>query len=212
MNVAVFNTKPYDKQFFLEANKKFQQKLTFFEVHLNHDTCKLAFGFDAVCAFVNDQLDKETLTLLARNGIRLIALRCAGFNNVDVQAATDLKLPVARVPAYSPHGVAEFTVALILNLNRKIYKAYNRIRDGNFSLDGLLGFEIHHRTIGIIGTGKIGAIVARIMAGFGTKVLVYDSIQNKDCLAQGAQYVSLEELYKNSDIISLHLPLKPLIK
>ncbi len=207
MKVAVFNTKPYDREFLGEANKKFGHDFTYFEVHLNRDTCKLAFGFEAVCAFVNDRLDKEILTLMANNGVRLIALRCAGFNNVDLQAACALKLTVVRVPAYAPHGVAEHAVALILDLDRKIHRAHNRIHDGNFSLDGLLGFEIYGRTVGIIGTGKIGSIVARIMSGFGTKVLAYDPIKNNDCLALGVEYVSLEELYRQSDILSLHLPL-----
>jgi D-lactate dehydrogenase len=207
MKVAFFNTKPYDRLFFGEANEKFKHNITFFEAHLNRDTCKLAFGFEAVCAFVNDQLDKETLDLLANNGVRLIALRCAGFNNVDLHAAAALKLTVVRVPAYAPHGVAEHAIALMLDLNRKIHRAHVRIHDGNFSLDGLLGFEIYKRTIGIIGTGKIGAIVARIMSGFGTKVLAYDPVKNNDCLTMGVEYVSLEELYQKSDIITLHLPL-----
>lgn len=207
MKVAVFHTKPYDKKFLSEANEGFRHKLTFFEVHLNKDTCKLAFGFDAVCAFVNDHLDKEVLTLLSRNGIKLIALRCAGVNNVDLQAAKDLNLTVARVPAYSPHGVAEHTVALILALNRRIYRAYNRIRDSNFSLEGLLGFEISNKTVGVIGTGKIGSIVARIMKGFNTTVLAYDPYKNKECLEMGVEYVGLKEIYKQSDIISLHMPL-----
>ena len=207
MKAAVFNTKPYDKQFLTAANKRFGHDLTFFDVHLNQDTCKLAFGFDAVCVFVNDHLDLKTLKMLANNGVRLIALRCAGFNNVDLKAAFELNLTIVRVPSYSPHGVAEHTVALILALNRKIHKAYNRIHDGNFSLDGLLGFEIYGRTIGIIGTGKIGAIVARIMTGFGAKVLAYDTVKNNECLALGVPYVSLEEIYRNSDVISLHVPL-----
>ncbi len=207
MKTAVFNTKSYDEKFFTEANKKFGCDLTFSEVQLNRDTCKLAFGFEVVCAFVNDHLDRETLTLLAGHGVKLIALRCAGFNNVDLQAAADLKLTIMRVPAYSPHGVAEHAVAMMLGLNRKIHKAHYRIHDGNFSLDGLLGFEIYNRVVGIIGTGKIGSIVARIMTGFGAKVLAYDPYQNKDCVALGVNYVSLEEIYKQSDIISLHSPL-----
>jgi len=207
MKVAVFSTKAYDKQFLTAANKEFKHALSFFEVHLSRDTCKLAFGFEVVCVFVNDCLDKEVLTLLADNGVRLVALRCAGFNNVDLQAARDLKLTVARVPAYSPHGVAEHAVALMLVLDRKIHRAHNRIHEGNFALEGLLGFEIHGRTVGIIGTGKIGGIVARIMLGFGAKVLAYDPFKNPDCLAMGIEYVSLEEVYRRSDIISLHIPL-----
>jgi D-lactate dehydrogenase len=207
MRVAVFHTKPYDKLFLSKANEKFGHKLTFFEVHLNKDTCKLAFGYDVACVFVNDTLNKEVLTLLAQHGIRLIALRCAGVNNVDLQAAQDLNLAVARVPAYSPQGVAEHAVALILALNRKIYRAYNRVHDGNFSLEGLLGYEIGGRTVGIIGTGRIGAIVAKIMKGFSTKVLAYDPYKNQECIAMGVEYVSLKEIYKQSDMISLHIPL-----
>ncbi len=207
MKIAFFNAKPYDKQFFTKANALYNHDITFFEAHLNRDTCQLSIGFDAVCVFVNDCLDKEVLTLLARNGIKLIALRCAGFNNVDLQAATELNLVVVRVPAYAPHGVAEHAIALMLSLDRKINKASNRIHDGNFSLDGLLGFEIYRRTVGIIGTGKIGTIVARIMNGFGAEILAYDPYQNNDCLALGVKYVSLEELYKSSDIITLHIPL-----
>jgi len=207
MKAAIFNAKPYDRQFLGLANKEAGHDLVFFEFHLNRETCKLAFGFEAVCVFVNDCLDKEILTLLANNGVRLIALRCAGFNNVDLKAATDLKLTVVRVPAYAPHGVAEHAIALMLDLDRKIHKAYNRVHDGNFSLDGLLGFEIYRRTVGIIGTGKIGAIVARIMMGFGAKVLAHDSVKDDDCLKLGVEYVSLEELYKQSDIITLHVPL-----
>jgi D-lactate dehydrogenase len=150
MKAAVFNTKPYDREFLTRANKEVGYELTFFEVHLNRDTYKLAFGFEVICVFVNDCLDKEILTLLAHNGLRLIALRCAGFNNVDLLAAQELKLTVVRVPAYAPHGVAEHAIALMLDLNRKIHKAYNRIHDGNFSLDGLLGFEIYHRKVGIM--------------------------------------------------------------
>ena len=207
MKIAVFNTKPYDKKFLTTANKDYKQELIFFEVHLSRETCKLAFGFEAVCAFVNDCLDREVLTLLANNGVRLIALRCAGFNNVDLKAAKDLKLTVARVPAYSPHGVAEHAVALMLVLDRKIHRAHNRIHDGNFSLEGLLGFEIYGRTIGIIGTGRIGSIVARIMIGFGAKILAYDPLKNDTCLAMGVEYVALKEIYRQSDVISLHTPL-----
>lgn len=207
MKIAVFNTKPYDRQFLTAANKTFGHQLTFFEAHLNKDTSRLAFGFEAVCAFVNDALNQEVLTLLAGNGVRLIALRCAGFNNVDLQAAGELGLTVMRVPAYSPHGVAEHTVALMLALNRKIHRAHNRIHDGNFSLEGLLGFEIYGRTVGVIGTGKIGSIVAAIMKGFGARVLAYDTVQSKHCRALGVEYMSLEEIYRQSDIISLHVPL-----
>ena len=207
MKVAVFNTKSYDREFLKEANERHGHDLVFFEVHLNEHTCKLASGFDAICVFVNDHLDKNTLSLLAHQGVRLIVLRCAGFNNVDFATAQELGLTVARVPAYSPHGVAEHAAALMLALNRKIYRALYRIRDGNFSLEGLLGFEMFGKTVGIMGTGKIGICMARIMKGFGSHVLAYDIARNLECEKLGVKYVSLEELYVQSDIITLHLPL-----
>jgi len=207
--IAVFNTKSYDKQFLTEANKIHGHQLVFFEVHLNEDTCKLAAGFEVVCAFVNDDLKKNVLTKLAKDGVKLIALRCAGFNNVDVQAAHQLGLTVVRVPAYSPHGVAEHAVAMMLALNRKIHRAHNRIREGNFSLDGLLGFEMYGKTAGIIGTGKIGVLTAKILSGFGLKILAYDVFNNPDINSAGGTYVDLNTLYAQSDIISLHLPLTP---
>lgn len=158
MKVAVFSTKPYDRQFLEIANTDYGHALTFFESRLNHDTSTLAAGFAAVCVFVNDQLDASVLSKLAREGTRLIALRCAGFNNVDLSAAQEVGLIVVRVPVYSPYAVAEHTVALILAVNRRIHRAYNRVREGNFVLDGLLGFELQGRTVGVVGTGKIGAL------------------------------------------------------
>lgn len=207
MKTAVFNTKLYDRKSFEKANEKTNHELTFFEPHLTLETCKLAFGFEAICVFVNDRLDMEILSLLAKNGIRLIALRCAGFNNVDVKSAVDLGITIARVPAYSPHGVAEHAVSMMLALNRKIHRSHNRIRDGNFSLDGLLGFEMHGKTVGIIGTGKIGKLTAGILKGFGMKVLAFDVNVNPECESLGAEYVDLNNLYANSDIITLHVPL-----
>lgn len=207
MKIAVFNTKPYDKKFLSEANAAYQHDLTFFEVHLNQVTCKLAFGYDAVCAFVNDELNKEVLASLAKEGTRLIALRCAGFNNIDVEAAHNLNLTIARVPAYSPHGVAEHAVAMMLALNRKIHRAHNRVREGNFSLDGLIGFEMHGKTAGIIGTGKIGTLTAKILFGFSMNILAYDPFPNNELKAMGVTYVELDKIYSLSDIITLHLPL-----
>lgn len=209
MKVAVFNTKNYDRQFLNAANEKYGHELVFFEPRLMPETSKLAAGFDAVCVFVNDHVDKAVLASLRENNIRLIALRCAGFNNVDLNAADALGIQVLRVPAYSPHGVAEHAVALILGLNRRIYRSYNRVHDGNFSLEGLLGFELFGRSVGVIGTGKIGSCMARIMKGFGCHVIAHDEILSPDCEALGVKYVSKEELYKTSDIISLHLPLTP---
>jgi len=208
MRVAVFSTKPYDRRFLEEANQG-RHALAFFEPHLAPETAPLAAGFAAVCAFVNDLLDEEVLRLLARGGTRLIALRCAGFNNVDLAAAAELGLRVARVPAYSPHAVAEHAVGLILALNRKIHRAYARVREGNFALEGLLGFDLDGKTAGVVGTGKIGAIVARILAGFGCRLLAFDPFPNPEVVARGARYVPLEELYAASDIITLHCPLTP---
>ncbi|MEH2206159.1 MAG: 2-hydroxyacid dehydrogenase [Nostoc sp.] len=209
MKVAVFSTKAYDRKFLLAANSPIQHELVFFEPRLNRDTAILAAEFPAVCVFVHDQVDAPTLELLASRGTRLIVLRCAGFNNVDLQAAADLGITVVRVPAYSPYGVAEHAVGLILSLNRKIHHAYNRVREGNFSLNGLLGFNLHERTVGIVGTGKIGLILGQIMKGFGCHILAYDVYRNPELEALGGKYVELPELFANSDIISLHCPLTP---
>ncbi|MBD2242804.1 2-hydroxyacid dehydrogenase [Nostoc sp. FACHB-888] len=209
MKVAVFSTKAYDRKFLSAANSPTQHELVFFEPRLNRDTAILAAGFPAVCVFVHDQVDAPTLELLASRGTRLVVLRCAGFNNVDLQAAADLGITVVRVPAYSPYGVAEHAVGLMLSLNRKIHRAYNRVREGNFSLDGLLGFNLHERTIGIVGTGKIGLILGQIMKGFGCNLLAYDVYRNPELEALGGKYVELPELFANSDIISLHCPLTP---
>jgi D-lactate dehydrogenase len=209
MKVAVFSTKVYDRKFLSDTNSPTQHELVFFEPRLNRDTAILAAGFPAVCVFVHDQVDAPTLELLASRGTRLVVLRCAGFNNVDLQAAADLEITVVRVPAYSPYGVAEHAVGLILSLNRKIHRAYNRVREGNFSLDGLLGFNLHDRTVGIVGTGKIGLILGQIMKGFGCNLLAYDVYRNPELEALGGKYVELPELFANSDIISLHCPLTP---
>ncbi|MBN3909702.1 MAG: 2-hydroxyacid dehydrogenase [Nostoc sp. NMS1] len=209
MKVAVFSTKVYDRKFLSTVNSPTQHELVFFEPRLNRDTAILAAGFPAVCVFVHDQVDAPTLKLLASRGTRLVVLRCAGFNNVDLQAAADLGVTVVRVPAYSPYGVAEHAVGLILSLNRKIHRAYNRVREGNFSLDGLLGFNLHERTVGIVGTGKIGLILGQIMKGFGCHILAYDVYRNPELEALGGKYVELPELFANSDIISLHCPLTP---
>jgi D-lactate dehydrogenase len=209
MKVAVFSTKSYDRKFLEAANADYRHELVFFEPRLTADTAVLATGFPAVCAFVNDQLDHKTLKTLAEQGTRLIALRSAGFNHVDLSAATELGMTVVRVPAYSPYAVAEHTIGLILTLNRKIHRAYNRVREGNFSLEGLLGFDLHGRTVGIVGTGKIGAVVAQILKGFGCQLLTYDLYRNPECEALGAKYVELPELFAASDIITLHCPLTP---
>ena len=209
MKIAVFSTKPYDRSFFQAANVQAGHELVFFEPRLTDQTCPLAAGFPAVCAFVNDTLDAHVLLSLMKQGTRLIALRSAGFNHVDLEVADHVGLTVTRVPAYSPHAVAEHTLALILALDRKIHKAYNRVREGNFALEGLMGLELYGRTAGVIGTGKIGAIVARILLGFGCKVLAYDVFQNPELQAAGASYVPLDDLFRQSDIITLHCPLQP---
>ena len=208
MKVAVFSTKPYDR-LSLEAVNAGRHALSYFEPHLDLATAPLASGHDAVCVFVNDRLDAPVLEALHREGVRLIALRCAGFNNVDVPAAQRLGMMVARVPAYSPHAVAEHSVALMLGLNRKLHRAYNRVREGNFALDGLLGFDLHGRTAGVIGTGKIGVVVVQILRGFGCEVFAFDPYPDEGCRKLGARYVSLDELLGTSDIITLHCPLTP---
>lgn len=207
MRIAVFSTKPYDRRFLDQANQT-QHELTYFDPQLTAETAPLAAGFEAVCAFVNDKLDAPVLRLLHGNGTRLIALRSAGFNNVDLPEAERLGMTVVRVPAYSPHAVAEHAVALVLSLNRMTFRAYNRVREGNFSLDGLLGFDLYGKTVGVVGTGKIGLIFADIMHGFGCKVLAADPYPSPDA-KPFVEYVSLEHLLETADIISLHCPLTP---
>lgn len=209
MKVAIFSTKSYDRQFFTVANVQYHHELTFLEPRLNRQTALLATDAIAVCIFVNDEVDRATLEVLASNEAQIIALRCAGYNNVDVQAAKTLGIKLVRVPAYSPYAVAEHTVGLILALNRKLHRAYNRVREGNFSLEGLLGFDLHGRTIGIIGTGRIGQVVAQIMTGFGCKVIAYDIHCNPQCEAIAVQYMDLPQLFSQSDIITLHCALTP---
>lgn len=210
MKIAVFSTQPYDQRFLNEALNLHdpQKHLTFVyqQASLNRQTAALAQGCDAVCAFVNDQLDATTLQLLKAQGVRAILLRCAGFNNIDLATAKHLELFVARVPAYSPEAVAEHTVALVMTLNRHIHRAYNRVREGNFMLEGLLGFNLHGKTVGLIGTGKIGVATARIFKGFGCQLLGFDPFESSE-FARLGQYVSLDQLLANSDVISLHCPL-----
>lgn len=209
MKVAVFSTKAYDRRFLDAANTESAHELVFFEPRLLPETAPLASGFNAVCAFVNDRLDRAVLEQLARGGTRLIALRSAGFNNVDLDAAGELGMTVVRVPAYSPHAVAEHTVGLMLSLNRNLSRAAARVREGNFSLDGLLGFDMHGKTVGIVGTGKIGTVVATILNGFGCRLLGFDPFPNDACRELGVEYVPLDDLLRESEIITLHLPLTP---
>jgi len=206
----MFSTKSYDQRTFERANREHahDHEIAFLEPRLLPATAPLAAGYPAVCAFVNDILDAEVLRALEQRGTRLVALRSAGFNHVDLEAADALGLTVARVPAYSPHAVAEHAVALILGLNRKLYRAYNRVREGNFSLEGLMGFDLRGRTVGVIGTGRIGVLFAGIMRGFGCEIVAYDPYPNPDAEAV-LTYVSLDELFARSDIVSLHCPLTP---
>jgi D-lactate dehydrogenase len=199
--IAMFDTKPYDKVWFDRENKKYE--IVYIESRLNHKTAKLAEGCDAVCAFVNDRIDAKTIDELDKMDIRLLAMRCAGYSNVDFEAAHH-KVHVVRVPAYSPYAVAEHTMALLLTLNRKTNKAYNRTRDFNFSLNGLTGTVLHNKTVGVIGTGKIGQCFINICKGFGMEVLAYDPYPVEGL---GVEYVEMDELLKRSDIISLHCPL-----
>lgn len=209
MKVAFFSTKSYDKEYFNRFNHEKSHELTFFEVPLNSQTASLTAGFDAVCIFVNDKIDDKTIEIITDNGIKVVALRCAGFNNVDLKTAKSKNLCVVRVPAYSPESVAEHATALILTLNRKTHKAYNRVREGNFSIENLTGFNLSGKTVGVIGTGLIGAAFCKIMLGFGCKVLAYDIQESADLVAKGVQYKILDEVLIKSDIISLHCPLTP---
>lgn len=205
MKIAFFSIHSYDKEYFNRYNT--QHQLLFFEAALNEQTSNLAAGSNAVCVFVNDKLNAAVIAQLAQLGIKLIALRCAGYNNVDLAAAKANNIKVVRVPAYSPHAVAEHAVALMMTLNRKTHKAYNRVREGDFSLRKLTGFDLYGKKVGVIGTGKIGEAFAKIMIGFGCNVLAYDIYPNENLKQLGVEYTSLENLLKSSDVVSLHCPL-----
>ena len=207
MKVTVYSAHSYDRQFLDAANAAHQHELHYLGTQLSADTAALAKGSEAVCLFVNDQADERAIGILADVGVRLIALRAAGYNNVDLKAAHAKGITVARVPAYSPHAVAEHTFALLLCLARKIHRAYNRVREGNFALHGLLGYDLYGKTVGIVGVGKIGENVARIALGFGCKVVAFDEVRRPEVSALGVTYVSLDELLTSADIISLHCPL-----
>lgn len=209
MNVAVFSSKAYDHEFLTAANQNLETplQLVFHEVQLNTHTCILAQGCTAICCFVNDQLDADVLSQLAALGVQLIALRCAGFNHVDLIEAKRLGIKVARVAEYSPHAVAEHALGLILMLNRQLHRAYRRVHDNDYSLNGLLGFDLVNKTVGVIGTGKIGNTFARIMQGIGCEVIAYDIQPNSSLSAAGITYVAQEDLWPAADIISLHCPL-----
>ncbi len=209
MKVAVYSTRSYDRSHLQAANASGTHEFHWFEARLSVATTSLAHGCDAVCAFVNDRLDAPVLTALANGGVRLIVLRCAGYNHVDLDAAAALGLVVANVPAYSPHAVAEHAVALLLTLNRHTHLAHDRIHRGDFTLDGLQGFDLHGKTAGLVGTGRIGVITGRILQGFGCRVLAYDPVPPAEAIAAGFEFVGLEDLLAGADIVSLHCPLVP---
>lgn len=207
--MAFFSTKPYDERYFTEANAGHGHDLFFLEPRLVPETVALASGHEAVCVFVNDVLDRKVLEQLAAEGVHLVALRSAGFNHVDLPVARGLGLTVVRVPAYSPHAVAEHAVGLILALNRRIHRAHMRVREGNFALNGLLGFDLHGKTVGVVGTGHIGTVFAGIMMGFGCRVIAFDPSPSDRCQEMGVSYVSLATLLGEADIVALHCPLTP---
>ena len=207
MKVAAFSIKPYDRASLGAASAGLPLEWAWLEPRLDADTAPLADGATAVNCFVNDDLGAATLERLAAGGVRLVTLRCAGFNQVDLEAAARLGLPVTRVPEYSPHAVAEHTIALMLMLDRRLHKAYNRVREGNFSLDGLLGFDLHGRTVGVVGVGRIGRRVVEILLGFGCRVLAHDPRPAADLVVRGVEFVPLDELFAASDIVTLHCPL-----
>ncbi len=215
MRMMLFSSRPYDVDSFRTAQAGSAARglegleLQFREARLDPSTVVLAEGCEVVCPFVNDQVDAEVVHQLAAGGTRLLALRSAGFNHVDVKAAAQAGIAVVRVPAYSPYAVAEHAVGMILTLNRKLHRANNRTREGDFSLSGLLGFDLHGKTVGVVGTGIIGRVFARIIAAFGVEVLAFDPVHHPDVIAHGAHYVELDELLARSDVVSLHCPLLP---
>ncbi len=209
MKLAVYSTKQYDKKYLQQVNESYQYDLEFFDFLLTEKTAKTAHDCDGVCIFVNDDGSRPVLEELKKHGVKFIALRCAGFNNVDLDAAKELGLRVVRVPAYSPEAVAEHAVGMMMTLNRRIHRAYQRTRDANFSLEGLTGFTMYGKTAGVIGTGKIGIAALRILKGFGMRLLASDPYPSAAALELGAEYVDLPTLFANSDVITLHCPLTP---
>ena len=209
MRTVLFSTRRYEKPFFDAANGKHGHELHYLETRLSAESAALAAGFEVVCPFVNDDLSRPVIKQLVEGGARLLALRSAGYNHVDLDAAAECGIPVVRVPAYSPYAVAEHTIALMLTLNRKTHKAYNRVREGNFALDGLLGVDIHGRTAGLVGLGAIGCITAKILLGFGCKVIAFDPHPSEAAKSLGVEFVELRQLFERADIVSLHCPLMP---
>jgi len=209
MKLAIYSTKQYDRKYFEQVNHEYGFDIEFFDFLLTEKTAKTAKGYDGVCLFVNDIGNRAVLEELKSEGVKFIALRCAGFNNIDLEAAKELDMPVVRVPAYSPEAVAEHAIGMMMCLNRRIHRAYQRTRDANFSLEGLTGFTMHGKTAGVIGTGKIGIAALRILKGFGLRLLAFDPYPSQAALDLGVEYVSLSTLFEQSDIISLHCPLTP---
>jgi len=209
MKVLVYSAAQYTRDTFKKANQNQKHQFVYSDATLSEHTTSLAQDFQAICCFVEDKLNAKVLGKLAELGVQLILLRCTGFNNIDIKAAKKNSITVMRVANYSPYSVAEFTMAMILTLNRKLHRSYNRVREGNFLLDGLLGFDLNNKTVGIIGTGSIGSVLAKILSGFGCRLLANDVIENEYCLSLGVNYVSLTELLQRSNIVSLHLPLTP---
>ncbi len=209
MKIALYSTKSYDREFFEKANESFGYDLTFIETRLNKHTVALAKQHDAICAFVNDKVSANTLRVMREHDIDVLALRCAGFNNVDLEAAKEFNIKILRVPAYSPEAVAEHALALIFTLNRKTHKAYNRVREGNFSLERLTGFNISGKTIGVVGTGAIGKAFIKMLKGFSVRILASDPYPSEELQKEGVTYLPINELLANADITSLHCPLTP---
>ncbi len=209
MKIAVFSAKSYDRKYFDKCNSSGHFQITYFDASLSLDTVALTAGFHALCLFVNDKVDKEIIIKLAQNGVQIIALRCAGYNNVDIAAAKENNIKLVRVPAYSPQAIAEHAVALILTLSRKTHKAYNQTREGNFSSEKLIGFNLFNKTVGVIGTGRIGSAFCSIMMGFGCKVIAFDIIESATLKETGVTYLPLNEVLQHADILSLHCPLTP---
>ena len=209
MKIAIYSAKSYDRKYIELINAKYNFDLEFFDFMLNESTARLAEHCEVVCIFVNDDGNRKVLEKLSSLGVKIVALRCAGFNNMDLKAAQELGIKVVRVPAYSPEAVAEHTVGLMMTLNRRIHRAYQRTREANFSLEGLIGFNMHGRTVGVIGTGKIGVAAMRILKGFGMHILAYDPFKNPAVEELGAEYVELDELYARSHVITLHCPATP---
>lgn len=212
MRIAVFSAKPFERLYMAQENQNAGHELHFIEARLTEETADLALGYEAVALFSTDHATGPVLEHLAEHGTKLIALRSAGFNHVDLRAADQLGLTVLRVPAYSPHAIAEHAVGLMLTLNRKFHRAYNRVREQNFNIEGLMGFDMHGKTVGVIGTGKIGQVLCSILKGFGCNILACDPTPSAECQAMGVAYVPIEELCKRSDIISINCPLTPATK